>query len=684
MTNGASVAERVHALRRLIEHHNHLYHVLDTPEIPDAEYDALMAELRQLEAEHPELVTEESPTQRVGGNLLAGFETARHLAPMLSLDSSPRPDDLRAFDTRLRRAVAGLGSDPEAVRYSVEPKMDGLSVELVYEDGRLARAVTRGDGEVGEVITANVRTIRSVPLTLRNSPRPVPATVAVRGEIYLPIRAFDDVNEVLINEGKQPFANPRNAAAGSVRQLDPKLAASRPLAIYCYDLLNDVQGVATQEELLAALSDWGLPVNPLNGVAAHSDEILAYFAKVEADRDELPYEVDGVVVKLADLEQRAALGTTAHHPRWAYAVKFPPRQEVSQILKIIAGVGRTGIVTPVALLRPVNIGGVTVSRANLHNIEDIVRKDIRVGDTVRVERAGDVIPQVVERLDTGDERGEPFQMPHYCPSCGTELIRRGPYTVCPNSFECPAQLVGRLVQYGSRGGLDIEGLGERTVTQLVERGLVKRFPDLYDLSVEQLMTLEGFAQRSAEKLHAAIEASRTPELVRFLVALGIPEVGGAVARALAQRFRTFAALRGASEEELQGVDGIGEVMSGHIHAFLHETHTEHVLDDLLDGKVEPKEVEAVTGASGRQPLAGTAFVFTGAMAAFTREEAEALVLRLGGKATGSVSKKTSYLVAGESAGSKLERARSLGVTVLSEAEFLALVEELGASIGGAA
>ncbi len=682
MASNADVAARLRELRDLINHHNYRYQVLDAPEISDAEYDELMGRLRALEGEHPELVTPDSPTQRVGGAVLEGFETARHAAPMLSLDSSPRPEDLEAFDARLRRAVAGIGGDPAAIGYSLEPKIDGLSVELVYEDGVLVRAVTRGDGAVGEVITANVRTIRTVPLRLRAEERALPARLAVRGEIYLPIASFDDVNEELINDGKQPFANPRNAAAGSVRQLDPRLTASRPLSIYCYDVLTAGPELTDQAELLRALAAWGFPVNPLNAVGGDVAAVLDYFARIEADRDALPYEVDGVVVKLQDLAQRERLGATAHHPRWAYAVKFAPRQEVSQVLKIIAGVGRTGIVTPVALLRPVNIGGVTVSRANLHNIDDIVRKDIRVGDTVRVERAGDVIPQVVEVVETGADRGAPFAMPTHCPSCGTELIRRGPYTVCPNSFDCPAQRIGRLVQYGSRGGLDIEGLGERTVTQLVERGLVKRFPDLYDLTADQLATLDGFAERSAHKLAGAIAASRTPELTRFLVALGIPEVGGAVARSLARRFGTFQALRAASPDELQSVDGIGEVMARHIHGFLHEPHTEQVLDDLLAGRVTPQAAAAPSEAP--QPLAGATFVFTGAMTAFTRDDAEELVQRLGAKAAGSVSKKTTYLVAGESAGSKLARARELGVTVLDEREFLDLVGEHGATLGGGA
>jgi len=677
MSQSSDALEHVEHLRERIRHHNYRYHVLDDPEVSDEAYDALVNELRALEEAHPELVTPDSPTQRVGGAPMSGFDTARHARPMLSLDSSAKIEDLRAFDQRLRKAVAGLERESGDVRYSLEPKIDGLSIELVYEAGVLVRAVTRGDGVTGEVITPNVRTIRAVPLRLRAADRPVPDILAVRGEIFLPLEVFDDVNEELINQGKSPFANPRNAAAGSVRQLDPSLTASRPLKIYCYDILAGAEGIPTQDGLLAALADWGLPVSPRNDRADDVDGILSYFAAMTEDRDRLSYEVDGVVIKLQDLALRDRLGDTAHHPRWAYALKFEPRKEVSQLLRIIASVGRTGVVTPVALLRPVNIGGVTVSRANLHNIEDIERKDIREGDTVRVERAGDVIPQVVERIDTGEERGEPFRMPERCPSCDTPLVKRGPYTVCPNGFECPAQLVGRLTHYGSRGGLDIEGLGERTAVQLVERGLVRHLPELYDLTPEQLADLEGFAEKSAAKLHEAIQASREPELPRFLYALGIPEVGGAVARQLARHFGTFERLRDATPEALTEVDGIGEVMAHAIHDFFREKHTQQVLDELVGERVRPQAERTETAPAGAATLDGLTFVFTGSLTRFTREQAEELVQRLGARASGSVSKKTSVLVAGESAGSKLAKAQDLGVTVLDEEGFLAFLGERG-------
>ena len=679
MSQASDVVNVINDLREQIHHHNYRYHVLDAPEISDEAYDELMATLRELEARHPELVTPDSPTQRVGGAPLTGFETARHLRPMLSLDSSAKEEDVRAFDQRLRRAVANL-DESATVSYSLEPKIDGLSVELVYEDGLLVRAVTRGNGIEGEVITANVRTIRAVPLRLLSSVRPVPSLLAVRGEIYLPIHAFDDVNAELMNQGKQPFANPRNAAAGSVRQLDTSLTASRPLTLYCYDLLAGPT-FRTQSELLGALADWGLPVNPDNATADDVEGVLAYFEKMVEERDHMAYEVDGVVVKLQDLDLRDRLGNTAHHPRWAYAVKFQPRKEVSEVLSIVPSVGRTGVVTPITMLRPVNIGGVTVSRANLHNIDDIERKDIREGDTVRVERAGDVIPQVVEVVETGADRGAPFAMPTHCPSCGTELTRRGPYTVCPNSFDCPAQLIARLTHYGSRGGLDIEGLGERTVTQLVERELVKRFPELYEVTPQQLEELDGFAERSAQKLWEAIEASRTPELPRFLFALGIPEVGGAVARSLARAFGAFDAVRAATPEDLERVNGIGAVMAEEIHGFFHEPHNVEVLDALLR-HVTPK-AETVEESNGEGVLEGLSFVFTGTLERMTRPEAEALVQRHGARTSGSVSKKTSYLVAGEAAGSKLTKAEQLGVAVLTEDEFVALLAERGVDAGTA-
>ena len=678
MSDAQGVAARLDELRQAVRRHNHAYHVLDRPDISDEEYDELMRELLALEERHPDLVVADSPTQRVGGAPADGFPTAVHARPMLSLDSSADEEAIRAFDARVRRAVG----DASTVAYSLEPKIDGLSVELVYRDGVLERAVTRGDGTTGEVITNGVRTIRTVPLRLEGA-LPYPQELSVRGEIYLPIEAFDDVNADLINQGKQPFANPRNAAAGTVRQLDSRLTASRPLRIFCYDVLAGGDDFTTHDEMLGALTAWGFPVNNLNGHSNDIDGILDYFTGIGRQRDELPYEIDGVVIKLQDLAARERLGTTSHHPRWAFAAKFQPRKETSQVLKIIASVGRTGVVTPVALLRPVNIGGVTVARANLHNVDDIERKDIREGDDVRVERAGDVIPQVVERVDTGTERGEPFAMPTVCPSCGTPLVRVGPYTVCPNSLECPAQLVGRLTHFGSRMGLDIEGLGERTARQLVETGLVRTVPQLFDLTAERIRTLEGYGDRSATKLAEAIDAARDPELARLLYALGIPEVGVTVARTLATHFGSFAAVRSASTDDLLAVDGIGEVMAQQIHSYFHEPSNAEAIDSLLDGRLTPRTEKAPTDATGGSPLAGLTFVFTGAMDSLSRDQAEELVRSLGARASGSVSAKTHHLVAGEGGGSKLTKAQDLGVNVLSEADFLALLAGLGVELAQA-
>jgi len=679
----ADVQQRLLELRRQIAHHDRLYHQLDAPEISDEAYDALWHELRDLEAHHPELVDPDSPSQRIGGAPVPGLASAAHLAPMRSLDSSARDEVFRQFDARVRRAVG----DEAAVVYSVEPKIDGLSVELVYEAGRFARAVTRGDGLVGEVITHNVRTIRSLPLQLDGGRRSVPPLLSVRGEVYLTLKAFDDVNERLIQQGKTPFASPRNLAAGTVRQLDPALAAERPLTVFAYDVLeagagDDGHGALTRhQEVLEALADWGLPTNPENRFVDSADGVWTAFEEFAARRDALAYEVDGLVVKLDDLAARRRLGDTAHHPRWAFAIKFPPRKEVSQVLRIVASVGRTGVVTPVALLRPVNIGGVTVGRANLHNREDLSRKDIREGDTVRVERAGDVIPQVVERLEgpPGVARGVPFRMPENCPSCATPLIDRGPYTVCPNAFGCPAQAVARLVHLGSRIALDVEGLGEVTARLLVEAGLVRELPDLFDLTAADFVALEGFAEVSATNLEAAVRKAARTTLPRFLVALGVPEVGPAVARALAERFGTVAALRAADAATLEAVRGIGGVMAAAIASFFADGHNARVLDRLLDGRVEVEPYEAVAPAS--DALAGETVVFTGALAGFTRGAAEALVARLGGRSAGSVSQRTTLLVAGADAGSKLDKAVALGVPVVDEAGFLAFLEGRGVDPG---
>ena len=667
----AQAVERLRALRADIRHHNYLYYVKDAPVIDDAAYDALFAELKAIERSHPDLCTADSPTQRVGGAVFDRFPAVRHSAPMLSLDSDRDDDAVGRFDERVRKALGGV-----PVTYVLEPKLDGASVELVYESGLLVRAATRGDGTDGEGITDNVRTIKSVPWTLAGPG--IPPLLALRGEIFMPVTAFEQLNARLLDAGQEPFANPRNAAAGALRQLDPTITASRPLELYAYDILTaDGITFASHSETLDAFRRWGLPVSDQVAAATDAPGILRYHANLLALRDDLPYEIDGVVVKVDNLAHRARLGATAHHPRWAYAHKFPPRKEVTRILDIVASVGRTGVVTPVAMLRPVELGGVTVSRATLHNRDEVRRKGVRAGDLVRVQRAGDVIPQVIERIDEPGRarRDDDYWVPPgACPSCGTALVERGPYVICPNAFDCPAQRVGRLVHYASRHALDIEGLGSETALQLVSEGLVEHLDQLYDLAVEDLLPLEGFAQKSATSLIEAIRNAAGPELKRFTYALGIPEVGVTVAATLATEFRTFEALRKASEERLQGVDGIGPKMAQQIAAFFADPRAARAVEALLR-HVTPAEDQSAPAVTG--PLAGKKFVFTGTLTRLTREEAEALVQRLGARTTGSVSGKTDYVVAGAEAGTKAARAAKLKVTVLDEHGFLALLDDLG-------
>jgi DNA ligase (NAD+) len=705
-----AAAERIAALRREVRHHDYLYYVRDAPVVSDEQYDRLYHELEALEERFPGLRSADSPTQRVAGQPADSFLTVAHAAPMLSLESDQNPESLRRFDERLRKALAERRPDTP-VAYVLEPKLDGASIELVYEHGTLTRATTRGDGSRGEGVTQNVRTIAAVPLQLREAEQPWPAFLAVRGEVIMHAGPFDKLNETLIAAGKEPFASPRNAAAGALRQLDPRITAARPLDLYAYDILawGDAPpapeaapepapappGIADQWSVLAALADWGLRVNGLVRRAATLEEIHAYHADLEARRDDLGYEIDGVVIKLDDLAARAAVGTTSRHPRWAFAFKFPPRKEVTRILSIMPSVGRTGVVTPVALMLPVEIGGVTVARATLHNREEVARKDVREGDRVRVQRAGDVIPQVIEWLEEPDrERGPEWRMPAVCPSCGAALVERGPFTVCPNAFQCPAQLTGRIVHFASRDALDVEGLGDESAKTFVAQGLVRHLPDLFDLRAEQLQDLEGFAEKSSRKLIESLARSRHAELARFLYGLGIPEVGVAVARDLARHFGTFAALRSAGEEALQEVKGIGPRMSEQVLAFFRDPRNAEILDALLarmhlkEGTPRPPAASAAADetdpngpddpdATAAGALAGRKFVFTGTLEHLSRRDAQALVESLGARATGSVSKATDFVVVGEDAGGKADNARRLGVPVLDEAAFLALLKTHG-------
>lgn len=656
---------RIRALRETLRHQSYLYYVRNRPEMSDGRYDELFRELQTLEAAHPESLTVDSPTQRIGSEPLDTFETIEHAAPMLSLDSAADVPALERFDERVRK---GLGDE---VAYVVEPKLDGVSIELVYEDGLLSRAVTRGDGRRGEGVTQNVRTIRCVPLRLRGEERDVPAFLALRAEVIMRVGAFEALNTRLFERDESPFANPRNAAAGSLRQLDPGVTASRPLDIYAYDILAiDGRPPATQRDTLDALREWGLPVSEWSRPAETVEDILAFHAQMEAGRDDLDFEIDGIVIKLDSVASRDELGETSHHPRWALAFKFPPRKEVTRLLNIFPSVGRTGVVTPIAFMRPVELGGVTVSRANLHNREEVARKDIREGDRVRIQRAGDVIPQVLEVIkEPGRKRKKRWVMPKECPSCGTPLEERGPYTFCPNLFDCPAQMAGRIQHLASRHALDIEGLGEETARLFVREGVIDHLPQLFELEAETLIGLEGFAEKSAANLIEALAAARDTELARFIYGIGIPEVGVTVARELASHFRSFEDFRTADDEALQAVDGIGPKMAEQITGFLSRPRVAKVVDGLR------AFINPIPPERAGDSLAGLRIVLTGGLESMSRTEAKKRLESHGAKVTSTVSKQTNYVVAGENPGSKLEKAQTLGVEILDEAGLLALLAD---------
>ena len=649
-------------LREEINRHDHLYYVRNAPEISDAEYDRLFARLLAIEESFPDLKTNDSPTQRVGAPPLEAHDTVDHAAPMLSLDAVHTEAEVRQFLDFLK---GELGASPTLV---LEPKFDGLSVEAVYEDGLFTRGATRGDGRQGEEITENMRTIRSLPLHLRGG---APADLAVRGEVYLPKAEFQAVNKARIERGAEPFANPRNAAAGLVRRLDPAAVARVPLRLVVYEVLaGGPEDGASHWRMLEALADWGFVTDGHNRRLSAFDEIAAAHADLLEARDALDVEIDGIVLKLDDLEARARLGTRARSPRWAVAWKFPPRQEETTIADIVVQVGRTGILTPVALLDPVDVGGVTIARATLHNAGEVARKDLRVGDRVRVARAGDVIPEVAERLpQPGKPREAAFSMPGHCPSCGAGLVEEGAYVICPAGIACPAQLRGRLTHYAGREAMDIDGLGARTAELLVARGLVHDLADLYALSVSDIRDLPGFAETSARNLRDAIRQAKTPPLDRFLTALGIRHVGPRVAGVLARAFGSLDALAQASEADLRAVPEIGPETAAAVGDFFAAPRNRDVLARLREAGVAPRPV-----AGGAGPLDGLTFVFTGSLEDLTRAEAEDLVERLGGRATSSVSGRTDYLVAGADPGSKLEDARAEGVEILDEAGFRALCD----------
>ncbi|WP_447975571.1 NAD-dependent DNA ligase LigA [Nitrospira sp. Kam-Ns4a] len=659
---------RIEELRREIRRHDYLYYVQDRPEISDSEYDRLFRELTELEAAHPDLITPDSPTQRVGAPPLDELAKVPHERPMLSLDSVADPEEVRAFDKRMKRE---LGVD--TVAYTAEPKYDGLSVELVYEGGRFVRGATRGDGVTGEDVTVNLRTIKPLPLQLRMDAQP-PGHLVVRAEVYMRLQDFQALNKRMTERGEEAFANPRNAASGSLRQLDSTITAERPLVLTCYEIMAQSAPLpATHWEELEALAAWGLPVPIQRARCETIEEVIAFHAAMARSRDDLPFEIDGVVVKVDRRDWQEALGVRSRSPRWAIAFKFTPRKEITQIQDIVVSVGRTGTLTPLALLKPVEVSGVTISRATLHNADEVARKDIRVGDTVKVERAGDVIPAIAERVPVpGEQRAEPFRMPDRCPVCGSAVAREGAYYYCSGQTVCPAQLKGAIEHFASKRALNIEGLGRKTVAQLVDRGLVRDLADLYTLTKDQLLTLDGFAERSATLLLEAISKSKRVPLERLLVGLGIRQVGEHIARVLARRFGSLEAVMAADRETLESIHEIGPEIARSLESFFHEERNRRVIARLLELGLTVEGPDRAGGTEAR-PLDGKVFVFTGTLARYSRDEAARLVEARGGRVASSVSKRTDYIVAGADPGSKLEAARRLGVPVLSEAQFAELV-----------
>ena len=666
----ASVQQRVARLRAEIDRHNYRYHVLDDPEIPDSEYDRLMMQLRELEKEYPALIVPESPTQRIGGAPVIAFAQVRHRMPMLSLENAFTREEVVAFDRRVRERL----ETEREISYACEPKLDGLAVSLTYRGGLLEIAATRGDGAIGEDVTHNIRTIQSVPLHLTG--KAFPDLLEVRGEVFIAVAAFKEMNRRAAEKGDKVFVNPRNAAAGSLRQLDPRLAASRPLEIFFYGA-----GVAEgkilpgrHSQVLETLRGWGLRTSPESRVVEGVDGLLAYYDEIGRQRSSLRYQIDGVVYKVDSLEQQRELGFIARAPRWAIAHKFPAEEEMTRVRAIEWQVGRTGALTPVARLEPVFVGGATVSNATLHNIDELQRKDVRAGDMVILRRAGDVIPEVVRVIiEKRPGRTVRTKLPDRCPVCGSEVERQEGEAVarCTGVLVCAAQLKESLRHFASRRAMDIEGLGSKLMDQLVDQELVKNAADLYRLSTEQLAELDRMGEKSAAKIAESLERSKTTTLARFLFALGIRDVGEATADTLARHFRTLEALRSSTAAEIEEVPDIGPITAAHVHAFLAEARNAKVIDALIKLGVRWPELPAAR--SRNKAFDGKTFVLTGKLTSMSRDEAGDLVRELGGSVSGSVSKKTDYVVVGEDAGSKLKKATELGIEILDEDEFLKMV-----------
>jgi len=673
-TGPAGVIQRVSELRREIDDHNYRYYILDDPIVPDAEYDRLMSELTELEREFPQLVVPESPTQRVGASPVDGFEQVQHELPMLSLDNAFSNESVADFDQRVRDRLETDGS----ITYAVEPKIDGTAISIVYEDGKLRRAATRGDGTTGEDVTHNVRTIASIPLQLRGEG--YPGFLEVRGEIFMPRAGFEALNERARKAGQKTFVNPRNAAAGSLRQLDPELTAERPLDFFVYStgVVRGGEMPGSHSASLSKLNGWGLKVCPESDVVDGVDGCIAYYDEIGRKRDSLPYDIDGVVYKVDVFEQQQRLGFVSRAPRWAIAHKFPAQEEMTTIEGIEWQVGRTGAVTPVARLAPVFVGGVTVSNATLHNFDELKRKDVRVGDTVIVRRAGDVIPEVARVVSERRRKGaRKPKLPTRCPVCGSDVERTEGEAVarCSGGLYCSAQRVEAIKHFASRRAMDIEGLGSKLVEQLVDSELVTTPGDLYGLTTDQLSILDRMGEKSAGNLIASLEKSKRTTLGRFLYALGIREVGEATAQNLASHLRGVESLAEASVETLQEVPDVGPIVATHVRTFFQQKHNADVIRQLLESGISWPQPEAPMTDGKDQIFGGMTFVLTGTLQSMTRNDAKAKIQSLGGKVTGNVSKNTDFVISGEKAGSKLKSAQNLGVKILTEEAFLELLSQ---------
>ncbi|MDT8318360.1 MAG: NAD-dependent DNA ligase LigA [bacterium] len=657
------IKEKARILREKINFHNHRYYVLDSPEISDGEYDRLMRELQDIEAKHPDLISPDSPTQKVGAPPLESFGTLEHSMPMLSLQNAMNVEELREFDARLKRSLE-TNFD---IEYVAEPKMDGLAVELIYEGGLFKVGSTRGDGIRGENITLNLKTIKSIPLRLKDSPfDELPERISVRGEVFLPLEAFSMLNKKREDEGEPLFANPRNAAAGSLRQLDSSITAKRPLDIYSYGV-GEVKGknFITQWEILQTFKDYGLKVNPLIKKCENIDVAIEYFEEMSRRRNELPYEIDGVVFKVNNIRLQGELGEIARSPRWAIACKFPPAQEHTVVNEIIASVGRTGVLTPVAILEPVKVGGVVVSKATLHNQDEVDRKDVREGDTVIIQRAGDVIPEVVSVILSRRKAGsKPYILPDTCPDCAGKVVKEDAFHRCLNS-SCPTRLKESIRHFAGKNGMNIDGLGFKHIEQMVDKCLIKDPADLYHLTIEDILTLDRFAEKSAQNIIDSINKSRNTTLARLIYSLGIRNVGESTAKILAAEFGSMERLKKTTINELMEVDEVGPETAAAITGFFSARENLELIEKLWEGEVYCSAPEKRAGGL----FEGKLFVLTGTLESFNRNEIKTLIEREGGKVSSSVSKKTTYLLAGEGPGSKYEKALKFGVDILSEAEL---------------